>query len=265
MLALAKAIAMYPAGLVHVGPFVEKLDWLPCQRRIAAIIVNNAWSMVPRNSQARDREPIRSPIRPIKAPRRNARMEANDWRSTMRKWGPGVCWREKSLAKASASCSHDGCSIFRRWFMMHELAHFNGIPLWKDWKYSRRRSNISMNRNDALSGNRTTLRQRWMWRNPLNRVSLSERLQTKWYRTTYTKPVMKQYAARGPLAWSGSTSVHRYRLSRSIVEYFGATVSMDELPSSDAACACLPMTCKWPPQRKPEWSEWSGRFHDCGS
>lgn len=72
ILALMNAMAANPSVLVHVGPFVEKLDWPPFQRRMAAAMVNSACNTVPKKSQTRVRGPIWSPIRPRNAPERKA-------------------------------------------------------------------------------------------------------------------------------------------------------------------------------------------------
>jgi hypothetical protein len=106
MLTLIKAKHAYVRALVHAGS--ERTEArLPCplfQSEIAAAIVKSAWMNVPRNNHRRVFVPIRSPMRPINAPKRKVVREVRACLSAMWKEVsrfPGEPWKRRASERAS--------------------------------------------------------------------------------------------------------------------------------------------------------------------
>jgi hypothetical protein len=106
MLMLISPKHAYVAALVHAGTarVEETLPSPLFQRDIAAAIVKSAWMTVPRNNHRRVFTPIRSPMRPIKAPKRKVVTEVRACLSAMWKEVsrcPGEPWKSRASARAS--------------------------------------------------------------------------------------------------------------------------------------------------------------------
>jgi hypothetical protein len=81
--------------------FVPIEPWLDCQMVRAAAMVRSAWIKVPRRSHARVFAPMRSPMRPMKAPARKVRTEQRA--SLSGRWKVWSEPRSKRRARAMAS------------------------------------------------------------------------------------------------------------------------------------------------------------------
>lgn len=106
MLALMKPMVAKVSAFVHTGSARESVtDGCPLfHTHSAAAMVKSVWMNVPRKSHARVFEPMRSPMRPRKAPPRNVVMEVRAclsarWKEKSR-WPTGP-WKRRARASDS--------------------------------------------------------------------------------------------------------------------------------------------------------------------